>query len=168
MESKNILILLVSMTLLVNFINHIDHDEAKTIKKIHTIKKRIAKEQNLLNEKVAVNKIEQKGLFFDSQKDNNAILGEFQKLIKNLAKESDFKITNISWGEPLENEKLSLVTIPLKLIANSTPYSFAQFAKKVQSQQKMIKIDMITLRKNRKEISFQMYLYGYKRVAGEK
>jgi len=168
MESKNILILLISMTLLINFINYVDHDEDKTIKKIDTIKQRIAKEEALLKQKTSIDKLDHSKLFFDSKKDNNTLLGEFQKLIKTIAKESDFKITNITWGEPTHNEELSLTTIPLKLVAKSTPHHFEQFAKAIKTQKKIIKIDMITMGKSRKEISYQMYLFAYKKVKNEK
>jgi|GEM_PF-1131132 len=164
MESKNILIILISFTLLVNFINYVDEDESKTIKKIQTLKVRLAKEEALLNKKITLNQIDNSKLFFDSKTDNNTILGAFQKEIKDIATKANFKITNISWGEPTTNEKLKLVTIPLKLSAKSTPHYFAKFLESIKAMDKIVKIDMITMGKSRKEISYQMYLFGYKRV----
>jgi len=164
MESKNILILLISLTLLVNFINYVDEDEHKTIKKIEALKKRLAQEKALLDKKIVSKKIDNSKLFFDSTKDNDTLLGAFQREIKAIASKSEFKITNITWGEPSTNETLNLVTIPLKLTAMSTPHYFAQFIEAIKSMDKIVKIDMITMGKSRKEISYQMYLYGYKRI----
>ncbi len=168
MKQTNILLLLISFTLLVNFNNYIDSDETKDIKKIKAITKRIESEKQLLEEKK--NFIELKknlSIFFDSSKDNSILLGLFQKNVKQMAKESEFKISNISWGEPTVNKKLNLVILPLKVVAKSTPYAFGLFSKKLLDYKKLIKIDMISLRKNRKEIGYNMYLFAYKKLNQE-
>jgi hypothetical protein len=164
MESKNILILLISLTILVNFFNYVDHDEHKSAKKIRAIETRIAKEESLLKNQKDIVHITHNSLFFDANKSDNALLGEFQKLIQTLAKDSGFKVKNVSWGEPTTNEKLKLVIIPIKLSAKSTPHYFEKFAAAIKAQKKIIKIDMLTMNKSRKEISYQMYLFGYKRL----
>ncbi|MBN2825428.1 MAG: type 4a pilus biogenesis protein PilO [Campylobacterales bacterium] len=164
MSNKNILILLISLTLFINFINYIDEDESKTLKKIEALKKRIAQEKALLGEKVSLDTKDSTKLFFDSTQDNNRLLGAFQNEIKAIADRSGFKINNITWGEPTVNEKLKLVTIPLKLSAITTPHYFAEFLNALKAMDKIVKIDMITMGKSRKEISYQMYLFGYKRI----
>ncbi|MEA2027767.1 MAG: type 4a pilus biogenesis protein PilO, partial [Campylobacterota bacterium] len=68
------------------------------------------------------------------------------------------------WGEPTSNKELNLVTIPLKLSAKSTPHYFAKFLQAIKAMDKIVKIDMIHMGKSRKEISYQMYLFGYKRI----
>jgi len=75
-----------------------------------------------------------------------------------------FKISNISWGEPTVNKKLNLVILPLKVVAKSNPHAFGLFSKKLLDYKKLIKIDMISLRKNRKEIGYNMYLFAYKKL----
>jgi len=169
MNSKNILILLVAFTILVNFINYVDVDESKYIKKIELLTKRVAKEKALLGKQVKILDINSSNnLFFDSRKDNNILLGKFQKMVKDIAKKSNFKITNISWGTPTINEKLNIFILPLKIDAMSNPHSFAKFTKDIMKIDKIIKLDMLTIRKNRKELSYRMYLFAYKRVDNEK
>ncbi len=169
MDSKNILILLVAFTLLVNFINYVDRDESKYIKKIELLTKRVAKEKALLGKRVKILDINSSNnLFFDTKKDNNILLGEFQKMVKKIAKKSDFKITNISWGTPTLNEKLNIFILPLKIDAMSTPHSFAKFTKSIINIGKIVKLDMLTIRKSRKLLSYRMYLFAYKKVLNEK
>jgi len=165
MKQINILLLLVSLTLLVNFNNYIDKDETKDIRKIKAITKRIASEKRILKEKK--NFIEAKknlSIFFSSKIDNNLALGEFQKDIKKMAKKAEFKISNISWGEPTVDKKLNLVQLPLKIVANSTPHAFSIFTKQILEYKKMIKIDMVSLRKNRKNLAYSLYLFTYKKL----
>lgn len=168
MKQSNILILLVIFTLLVNFNNYIDIDETKDIKKIKALTKRIESEKILLEKKKSFIELKKDlSIFFNSSKDNSSILGEFQKSVKQMAKKSEFKISNISWGEPTVNQKLNLVILPLKVVAKSTPHTFSIFSKKLLNYKRIIKIDMISLRKNRKEVSYNMYLFTYKKLDKE-
>jgi hypothetical protein len=167
MESKNMLIALVVLTVLVNFVNYIDKDESKTIQKIDVLKKRLADEKLLLQSKTTQGVIDNRKFFFDSKEDNNRLLGAFQNEINAMALKSGFKITNTTWGEPTTNETLKLTTIPLKLNATSTPHYFAQFLKAIQSMDKIVKVDTLTMSKSHNEMSYQLYLYGYKRVASD-
>jgi len=164
MESKNILILLISFTLLINFINYIDKDETKTLKKIEALKKRLAKEQQLLSNQKRLKPINNIPLFFDAKANNNALLGVFQKEVKAIAQKAEFKITNITWGEAILNTPLNLVTIPLRVSAKSTPRNFAKFLQALREMERIVKMDMIRISKSRKEINYQFYLFGYKRV----
>ncbi len=158
------LIALVVLTVFVNFVNYIDEDESKTIHKIDVLKKRLADEKTLFKNKTLQGAINSPTLFFDSKQDNNRLLGAFQNEINALALKSGFKITNITWGEPTTNEALKLTTIPLKLNATSTPHYFAKFLEAIQSMDKIVKVDTLTMSKSRNEMNYQLYLYGYKRV----
>ncbi len=158
------LIVLIVLTLLVNFVNYIDEDDAKMIQKIDVLKKRLADEKALLKSKTTQGRIDNRKFFFDSKEDNNRLLGAFQNEINAMALKSGFKINDTTWGEPTTNETLKLTTIPLKLNATSTPHYFAKFLEAIQSMDKLIKVDTLTMNKNRDEMSYQMYLYGYKRV----
>ena len=169
MDSKKILILLVVFTILINFINYVDEDESKYIKKIELISKRIAKEKALLGKEIEILDINKSSnLFFNSKTDNNILLGKFQKMIKDIAKKSDFKITHTSWGTPTLNKKLNIFVLPIKIDATSTPHNFAKFSQDIIKMDKIVKLDMLSIRKSRKELSYRMYLFAYKRVDNEK
>ena len=153
------------MTILVNFNNYVDIDESKYIRKIKAISKRIASEKRVSEEKKHFKRVKKRtSIFFSFDIDNNLALGEFQKDIKKMAKESKFKISTVSWGEPTIDKSLNLVQLPLKVGANSTPHAFALFIQKLLSYKKIIKIDMITIRKNRKDVAYNMYLFTYKKL----
>ncbi|SHO80689.1 hypothetical protein MNB_SV-15-292 [hydrothermal vent metagenome] len=169
MDSKKVLILLVVFTILVNFINYVDVDESKYIKKIELLTKRVAKEKALLGKQIKVLDINKSSqLFFDAKVDNNILLGKFQKMIKDIAKKSNFKITHTSWGTPTLNKKLNIFILPIKIDATSTPHNFAKFSEYIINMDKIVKLDMLSIRKSRKKLSYRMYLFAYKRVSSEK
>ena len=170
MSTKGLLFLLVSLTLLVNYYSHIDVDNKKLSSKITMIKQRIAKEKNLQGnlskEDVSSNLVDE--MLYAQTLSPTVVLAKLQTRVEEAGEISGMNIVNISWGEPYVLPLTAIRLLPLRFNAEGKPFRFLRFIKYLQNQNKIFKPETIAISIKKEQLSFQIELYAFQKVADEK
>ena len=174
MNTKAFLALLVSATLMINYYNYLDSDDAKLASGIAMLKNRIVREERLQAEVAAGGAARSvrstEGLLFPASLNPTAALGKVQKLIEAAAEASGIEVANISWGEPFVLPNAAVRVLPIRFNGSGKPFQLGRFAAALQAQKELVRPEGMTLSLKQREgvLSLQMQLQAFQRVSDAK
>lgn len=152
MNQKKIIILLLAITIYINYKNYIEEDTQKIKNKIMYIKKRIMKEKQLSNTK------QKKVILHDYQdlmyNGNNIsyseAMGKFQQIIEKTAKPA-CKILSIKWTDKQNIEENWYQSLNINLSLQCTPKAFIEFNNNLKKSKYLITLKQLHIIRERKE-----------------
>jgi len=167
MDTKKILILLISFVVLVNYVNYIMPDRNELADQIVLLKNKIDREKRLNDMKLVDQNltIPEAKLFFSAKRYSySKAMGEFQQIITDAIK-GNCHMRNIKWAQvPSDNgfyERLSLNTV-----LECKPKKFFLFVNRLRDQGKLITFDNLLIgavpKKDILIVSFQSHGFRMK------
>ena len=165
MKSYKILVLLVSLVVLINYINYFLPDRKKLHNEIVLLQKKIQKEQklNTKNIKLESLKIKEKELFFSKNLSYSQAMGKMQKMIKKSAKNSGCKVLHLKWAQiPASSSWYERLKMNLSL--ECKPKASFVFINDLRGNHKLFYIETFKIFKKRKKdfLQINMQIVGYR------
>jgi len=167
MRSHKALLLVVSVLLLVNYINYFLPDRDAISNKIFLLEEKIAKEHmlkdmNITEEKL---KLQINDLFFDGDKLNYSMAMNTLQQIVNDASKDNCKIDNIYWQQSAGSKEW-YETLQLDLFLECSPKGLFMFFNSLREERKLLKIEALKVAKANKRpiLKVQMKVKAYRIV----
>jgi len=167
MNTKKILLLLISLVILVNYDNYMLPDRSELARKITLLQNKIAREKRLNAMKILPEdlNIEAKSLFFDAKTTSySKAMGELQHIVSDAASNL-CNVRNIKWAQMAANEE-AYEKLSLDVSLECTPGNFLRFINRLRSKNKLVTIHNLLLgpvpKKSTLIVSFQLHGYRIK------
>ena len=156
MNSKKIIVLLLALTVYVNYVMHFKKDVLKIEKQITMIEKRTLKEETLSKEKEKYKEINSTKdytyLFYDGKKlSYSEAMGAFQQDIQSSAKEANCTIVNTRWLDMPMNKERWYDMLSLKISLSCTPVQFMNFQNHSRKKSKLFVFNQLNFFKERRK-----------------
>ena len=156
MNSKKIVVLLLALTVYVNYVMHFKKDIVKIEKQIVTIEKRTLKEEILSKEKEKYKDINSTKdytyLFYDGKKlSYSEAMGAFQQDIQSSAKGASCTIVNTRWLDMPMNKERWYDLLSLKISLSCTPVQFMKFQNQSRKKSKLFVFNQLNFYKDRRK-----------------
>lgn len=171
MNHKKILVLLLTVTIYINYINYIKKDSNKLQSQISNIENRTLKEEKLFKQKDSFKDInstkEYSFLFYDGAKFSySQAMGEFQKNMESSIK-GNGTIENIQWQDMPMNKDKWYDTLSLRISFNCTAEEFIRFQNNNRKISKLFHFTQLRIvkmkRKNFLKINTTVIAYRIKK-----
>lgn len=163
MDTKKILILLIALTIYINYENYIKEDTDKLYRQINSLENKIKKEEDLITNRSKYADIT-KGIkledeFFEGKKlTYSKAMGELQNSINDSAK-TFCKVKKIKWAQISRSENW-YEYLRMDVSIECKADEFMKFVNELRERKKLIKINALKIQKDKKEdilnITFQI------------
>ncbi|HIP37552.1 MAG TPA: hypothetical protein EYG85_11940 [Crocinitomix sp.] len=170
-NNKNILLLLVTIFVYVNFFTPMMETNSNNLSKLQLYRAKLKVEKNFLENNISLEKyigasqeiLKQNGQFLYSAKTQKAIVfNQFQLRIKKEVKRLDGKVVNLIWGEPYSQDNLSYISMPFTIIVELHPNDVPKFLNTLFSVKEVIVIKQLHFVKKSKTSLLNMQIIFYK------
>jgi len=170
MNQTKLLVLLISLVLLINYVNYFKIDTHKIIKKIDFVEYRILKEEALTKQFAKKREIkdtnsfdEYKTYMYDAKQTNySQAMGKFQKHIT-AALKGQCSSKNMQWSHSAKTD-LWYERLAISTKLECRPSEFLNFVKKLRDTDKLITIERFKAYRDRKRavVHFDLNLIAYR------
>jgi len=157
------IVLLLALTVYVNYVMHFKKDIVRIEKQIVTIEKRTVKEKILSKEKEKYKDInstkDYSYLFYDGKKlSYSEAMGAFQQDIQSSAKEANCTIVNTRWLDMPMNKERWYDLLSLKISLSCTPVQFMKFQNDSRKKSKLFVFNQLNFSKERRKALLRISL----------
>lgn len=170
MNSKHLLILLVTIFIYVNIYEPLVTQNKKNSSKLRTYKERLLLEKNFINHKKELEKYiynskvtlnQNENILYKANLQDSIIFNKMQSKVKTIVNKNNAKLLNILWGEPYNSKEALYINMPFTFILEIEPKKLYNLFHDLfkYSQSMTIKQIFITKKKNNLLVNMQIYLH---------
>lgn len=170
MNQTKLLVLLIVSVLLVNYVNYMQIDKAKMLKRVETIDKRIQNERFIARmyrenpEGLMQNDDNISRYFYAEQTDPSLAMAAAGQRLKELVKRHDLQLDKLTWGEPYRIADAWYTVLPFSLRFSGYPADFVRFYDDLLTTGELLHVTTFSAKRDnkRKIVDFELGVAAYK------